>query len=541
MNNIKLLDCTLRDGGYVVDTVFGDYVIKGVLKKLINSKIDVIEIGYIKDGIRKEGSTTFSCFQEILEFLPSVKPYHTKYAVMIEYNKFDLTKIITAQESKIDIIRICFFKNDRLKVMEYAQTMMNNGYEVYLQPMNTLGYSDFELLELIEETNKLCPKALYIVDSFGSMYPDDLERIYSIMNHNLKKEIYLGLHSHNNLQLSFMLVQNFVQLSTNKRNIVVDASCQGIGRGAGNACTELVVDYLIRKQNKHYDLDEILDILDRYISVIRKNHEWGYSIPYFISGMYDVHVNNISYLLHKHTLKAKDMRYVISCIDKNSENRYDYDFLENTVINYLSNEIQDNDILESLSKIFCNKKVLLLAPGTSITTQRDIILNYIEKEQPLIISVNSVLPDYSVDFAFFSNKLRYEFAEEKYFDLLTQNKLILTSNIKVEAKDNEQLLNYNSLIQRGWKYFDNSTVMCLNLMSKLNVSEIALAGFDGYKVSDDLSDSYFDKDMQNSLTLHDKEILFKEMNEIFEYFVKTHKDIKFYSITKTIYHHVMTY
>ena len=177
-----------------------------------------------------------------------------------------------------------------------------------------------ELLELVELTNQLKPSAFYIVDSYGSMYCDDLQRIYSLLNHNLLEEICIGLHSHNNLQLSFMLIQELINLSLNKRNIIVDASASGIGRGAGNANTELVVDYLNRKMNKTYDINEILDILDSYILPIRQAHSWGYNIPHFISGMYSVHVNNISYLLNKHNLKAKDMRIIVESLIKTQKN-----------------------------------------------------------------------------------------------------------------------------------------------------------------------------------------------------------------------------
>ena len=88
MNKIKLLDCTLRDGGYVVETIFGDYVIKGITQKLTDANVDIVEIGYVKNGARKDGSTTFSCMEEISAFLPVNKNENTQYAVMIEYNMY---------------------------------------------------------------------------------------------------------------------------------------------------------------------------------------------------------------------------------------------------------------------------------------------------------------------------------------------------------------------------------------------------------------------------------------------------------------------
>lgn len=514
MNDIKVLDCTLRDGGYVVDTIFGDFTIKGVIQKLTNAKIDVIEIGYIKDCTRKDGSTTFSCFQEIMPLLPKEKPAFIKYAVMIEYGTFDLKKLIPADESSIEIIRLCFFKNDVPKIHEFAKSMMDMGYEIYLQPMDTLGYSDAELLDLVEESNKIQPKALYIVDSYGSMYSEDLEKIYFLINTNLDSNIYFGLHSHNNLQMSFMLVQKFIDLNKTKRNVVVDSSCAGIGRGAGNANTELVIDYLNRHFGKSYELNEILDILDTYILAIQKDHSWGYSTPYFISGMYSVHVNNINYLLKKHNLKAKDMNIIISNIDKNAEKRYDYDKLENLVINYQSKDIDDSSNIKNLQDAFKGKKILLVAPGSSINKESAKIADFISSFHPIVICVNSLIPELNPDYLFFSNILRYEYAEEKYPELFDKYKRIITSNIKLNPSDDEFTINYHQLIKQGWKNFDNSTIMCLRLLAKLHVKDISIAGLDGYDLKNTTVSNYVDNNILINLSVDDKRCLNEELAEM---------------------------
>ncbi len=530
MNKIKLLDCTLRDGGYVVETIFGDYVIKGITQKLTDANVDIVEIGYVKNGARKDGSTTFSCMEEISAFLPVNKNENTQYAVMIEYNMFDLNKLITSKKSGIDIVRICFFKNDRFSVIDYAKKIMSKGYKVFLQPMDTLGYSDLELLELVELTNQLKPSAFYIVDSYGSMYCDDLQRIYSLLNHNLLEEICIGLHSHNNLQLSFMLIQELINLSLNKRNIIVDASASGIGRGAGNANTELVVDYLNRKMNKTYDINEILDILDSYILPIRQAHSWGYNIPHFISGMYSVHVNNISYLLNKHNLKAKDMRIIVESIDKNSEKRYDYDALENSLVSYFSKSIDDSIAMSELKNIFADRSILLVAPGKSVKEEYAKVKKVINAFNPVVVCINAVIPDIKPDFIFYSNILRYEYSKENFHNIFVNTNKIVTSNIKTEKDVNEFIVNYNLLIKRGWKYFDNSTIMCLRLLAKLGAEKIFIAGFDGYS-SD--SSNYIDNNIVLNLSINDKKVLNKELSAMFNDFLKKHEDIELNIVTNT--------
>lgn len=515
MDSIKLLDCTLRDGGYVVNTIFGDFVIRGISKKLQEANIDIIELGYIKDCVYKEGSSTFSCFEDLKEILPKEKSIHTKYAVMIEYNTFNLDKLIPSKMSNIDIVRICYFKSDRYKVIEYAKKIKEYGYSIYLQPMNTLGYSDKEIIELIDIANELMPEALYIVDSYGSMYTDDLEHLFNLIHHNLNKQISIGLHSHNNLQLSYMLIQKIIDLSTNKRGVLIDSSVKGIGRGAGNACTELVVNFLNKTQCKNYNLDIILDIYDSYIYNIEKTCPWGYNIPHFISGIYNVHVNNIAYLLNKHNLKTKDIKYIISEIDNSSEKRYDYAKLEELVLSYVSKDVDDLENLNKLKSLISDRKILLMAPGKTIIKHKKQIEDFIKENNPVVIGINSIIPNFKYDFVFYSNKLRYEHSKEKYEKEFNIYNKILTSNIKINNTKKEFIVNYNGLVKRGWKYFDNSTIMCIRLLMKIGYNHLTITGFDGYNENNENND-YVDKDIVINLSKNEKKLINQEIKTMLE-------------------------
>lgn len=533
VSEVKVLDCTLRDGGYVVNTIFQDYVIKGIVQKLVNSNIDIIELGYLKDCTRALGSTTCNSLDEMSCFLPSKRNKNTKYAVMVEYNTLDLSKLTQKCNSEIDIIRICFFKKDRFEIFDYVKNIINKGFEVYLQPMDTINYNDSELLELVDITNKLGVSALYIVDSYGSMYEENLEHIYSILNHNLLNNISIGIHSHNNLQMSFMLVQNLIKISKGERNVIVDASCGGIGRGAGNACSELIVDYCNRKLKKDYNIDEILDILDSYISKIQKKHQWGYSTPYFISGKYSVHVNNISYLLSKHNLKAKDIKFVISQIDKDADKRYDYAELENIIVNYNSTKNRIVDNLDDLRNIFADSHILVCAPGKSILKESNKIQNYIVENDPIVVSVNAFIPNLKTDYIFYSNILRYEYSKEKYPEEFSNVQKILSSNIKQNSGQNEYIVDYYSLIKRGWKFFDNSTILCLRLLKNLGVKNISIAGFDGYLL-DQNSGNYVDDEILFNLSERDKIQLNKDLSEMLKDFKTKNTDVHIQFITDSL-------
>ena len=191
----------------------------------------------------------------------------------------------------------------------------NKGYKVFFQAANTLAYSDDDLIELAEAMNEVDPMSVSIVDTFGAMYKDDLERIVKILDEKLDTNIKLGFHSHNNQQLSFALTIDFIEMFENsERKIIVDSSLCGMGRGAGNTTTELITSYLNRKRSCNYNLDSIMESIDTYMSYFLENYHWGYSTPYFIAGLYCCHVNNIAYLLKNHRTNAKDMRNIIESL-----------------------------------------------------------------------------------------------------------------------------------------------------------------------------------------------------------------------------------
>ena len=197
------------------------------------------------------------------------------------------------------------------------------GYLLFVQGVNSLAYSDRELLDIIDVMNEIKPYSFGIVDTYGSMYLDDIVHYYNLVDYNLDNQIRIDVHSHNNFQLAFAFAQEIVRLANGKRNIILDATLNGMGKCAGNLNTELVVDYLNRKKNYNYDIDLILDIIDRYIYPIKNNKDWGYSIPGFMAGIYKLHPNNIIYLTEKYRLNSRDIKYIVSSIAVEKRQKYE--------------------------------------------------------------------------------------------------------------------------------------------------------------------------------------------------------------------------
>lgn len=530
---VQLLDCTLRDGAYIVDAKFGTPAMKGIIKKMQDSNVDIIECGWLKDKPHTAG-TTFYHIPSDLEQYMTEKNSQTTYVAMIDWDRYDLGSLPEYDGKSIDAIRVVFPQNKFKEGISLGRVIKEKGYKVYFQAANTLGYSDEELIALTEEVNRAEPVCLSIVDTFGAMYGDDLEHIISVLDKHLKKDVKLGFHSHNNQQLSFALTMQFVNsLCDRGRNCIVDSSLCGMGRGAGNATTELVANFLNRKYSGNYDMNVIMDAIDMYMQYFHRNYEWGYSTPYFIAGMYCTHVNNISYLLENHRTNARDMRNIIESLTADERRKYDYDLLESKYIDYQNKMVDDESGLDRLSVEFKQREVLLLLPGKSVIEEKKKIDNYINEHHPIVIGVNAVLEGYSYDYLFFSNKVRYQYAEEIYPKLFHSFHKIVASNVKTDSGRNEILVNFNLLVKRGWEHFDNSGIMCLRLLNKLHVSNVMMAGFDGFEGSHDRS--YADASLPHinpGMGWEELNVEIRDMLKDFRDATKNYMQIKFITDSK---------
>ena len=414
----------------------------------------------------------------------------------------------------LDAIRVVFPHGKHAEGIAVGKKLMAKGYKVFFQAANTMAYSDRDLLDLAEAVNEAGPVALSVVDTFGAMYGEDLERIVGMLHRHLDGGVALGFHSHNNRQLSFALTMKFVELLRDSdREAIVDASLCGMGRGAGNATTELVASFLNEKHHGHYDMDAIMDAIDTYMQGFQERFAWGYSTPYFIAGLYQCHVNNIAYLLSNHRTNAKDMRQIIASLTQEQRRHYDYDLLESKYMENQDRQVEDETVMLGLKERLSGRTVLLVAPGKSSMMEQGRIKEIIAAEAPVVIAVNAILAGYDYDFLFFTNSTRYEYASGAYGDIFDKTEKVLLSNIKTKAEAGEHIMGFNRAIKRGWPHFDNAVICCLRLLDKLDVQNVKLAGFDGFKTK--YNESYADASLPTLNPGNDWDGLNKEIAEIF--------------------------
>lgn len=517
MKNVNVLDCTLRDGAYLVDKKFGVNIIKGIIDGLVKSGIDIIEIGFLQNEGSGEGKTVYKNAKEAQMYIPPEKE-SSEFAVLADYSRYSVENLDVCDGQSFTIVRACFFKKECQYITEFCREIKHKGYKVYVQPVDILGYSDMELIELINKVNAIEPDCFSIVDTFGSMYINDLRRVYSLIAHNLKPDIKIGLHSHNNLQMSNALAQEFINMAADKRKIVIDTTLCGMGRGAGNTPTELVVQYINTVLAQAYDMDMILDTIDQYLDTIRSKCEWGYSVPYFIAGCYGAHVNNVKYLMEKNSISSKAMRHILNAIGSEKCKRYDYDLLEKEYVGYIESDIDDTAVIQYLEAAFKDKIIVILAPGKSITDYQEDVKKYIRVTDAIVIAVNFIPDCIGTDYLYLSNIKRYNYWKKtEQFNTVEK---ICTSNI--EDSDIKNVVSCERLIKSGWSHTDNSMLMVLRLLDYIDAKEVAVAGFDGFS-SDKDSANYLSEDMELFQPRENANLLNEEIAQMLKEFTRTRK------------------
>lgn len=533
---VSVLDCTLRDGGRIIDCAFKDATIKEMSYKMAEAKIDIVEVGFLRDWRDVTYSSNSTFFTDVEQIIPFVhKPNNTIFVAFIDFGMFDFESLKDFDGRSIDGIRVGFTKEDfseqKTEIINCMNIVKEKGYKLFVQGVNSLAYTDKEMLEVIEMVNDVCPYSFGIVDTYGAMYPEDLSKIFTLIHGNMLKDVSIDFHSHNNYQMSFALAQQMISLAQGKRDIIIDATLNGMGKVAGNLNTELIIDYLLRKCNHDYEFNLICDLIDDYIYPFKDNYEWGYSIPSLMSGIYQCHPNNVIYLTSKFRLQSRDIKNLISMIEPQKRQSYDYDNIEQLYMEYCGTKLDDSQALSCIRNEMRGKKVLVLVPGKSLNVNSEQIEELSGDGEVVTVSVNFVAD--GSDYVFFGNKKRYFNSKNK-----REGKVcIVASNIEPDNSA-DLAVNYYDLINKGYKYFENSTMMLLYLLRRIGVEEIYLAGFDGF--CSNLSDNYIDDSFQNDRHKGEFDQINREVSDMVEEYVRSVRyKCKITFLTPSIYENAL--
>lgn len=510
MRSIKILDCTLRDGGHITSGVFGETAIKLIIQRLVEAKIDIIEVGFLWQDYTDKNTARYFNIADVRKYLPENRGF-SSFSLMADF--IDLEHLEPC-DGTIEYIRLSF-KRSRLEwALTTARPLIDKGYKVFINPVNCNVYGDKEYIELIEKVNGLKPFGFSIVDTFGVMRKSDLSERYYLVEHNLDKDITLGLHLHENLGLAYSLAQHFTDIAVPTRNITIDSSLLGMGRVPGNLCTEYIVDYLNNYYDKQYVTEPIFDAIDEYIQPIKDEKPWGYAIPYALSAKYDLHRTYAEYLINKRRLKTKDIQRILQLVDKKEAELFNEDYIEGLYRNYLNVTLDSTPAIQSLTKYFedVHRDVLVLCPGSSLENHKEKIIAFVADKNPIVISVNFI-PDFvKPDFVFCANIKRVDAILEN----IENGKLIVTSNLEQEAIKGDYVVAYNDLVYFGDVYCEDSTLMLLKLLQLAHIHASYIAGFDGGKVGQRLE--FYGKDLPSASSTNSPEIVGKILHASFRDF-----------------------
>ncbi|MDF2986004.1 MAG: putative 4-hydroxy-2-ketovalerate aldolase [Eubacterium sp.] len=527
MSNIKILDCTLRDGGYINDWSFGERTIKNVIKKLSQSKVDIIECGFLTDEYFDKNKSLYNDVSKIRDYIKPKNP-NTLYVGMIAYPEITIDKIAGFDGKSLDGIRVTFHEHEIDEALLLSRQLMEKGYKVFIQPVGTTSYTDSGLILLIKKVNELKPFAFYLVDTLGVMFKNDLMRLYYLVDNNLEKSIAIGFHSHNNLQLSFSNAQELIQLHT-RREIIIDSSVFGMGRGAGNLSTELITQYINVNDKKRYNIEPLLEIVDEHIGQIFMQYQWGYSVPYYIAAINNCHPNYASYLINKQTISVKSINTILKKLSDSKKALFDKEYIEQLYIQYQKHLVDDSAALETIKNIVAKRHILIMCPGKSLKTETIKIEKYIQRNNPYIICVNFIPEYFRCDAIFFSNSKRFAACYEELGNLEGIS-VILTSNIHVEEQNTFVTMNYSDLLIEDGEISDNSGLMLINLLRRIEIKNVSIAGLDGYRA--DVRDNYYTQDIVNN---SDVEELLNKNTAIKRYLNNVRNFISIKYITPSIY------
>ena len=281
---IKVLDCTVRDGGLINNHQFSDEFVRELYKTLTLAGVDYMEFGYRSSRELVDesqfGPWKFCDDEKIAEVIDGIES-NVKVSIMADAHRIKEQVFRPVDESPVDLIRVATYVKDVDKAINLVHRLHDLGYETTVNIMAISTESEFALIEALDQLAQCPTGTVYVVDSYGALYSEQIDYYVKLYREHLPgKE--LGIHCHNNQQLAF---GNTVEAIIKGANYL-DASMFGIGRGAGNCTLELLLGFL---KNPKFSLSPVLQYIQDYMIPLRQEIEWGYLIPFMITGILNEH------------------------------------------------------------------------------------------------------------------------------------------------------------------------------------------------------------------------------------------------------------
>jgi 4-hydroxy 2-oxovalerate aldolase len=497
---VQILDCTIRDGGYINNWHFDKKVVREAYRACSKAGVDYVEIGY--KGTEKHfdkakyGLWRFTPEEAIREAVKNTSG--AKLSVMADHGKISAEDFIDRKDSVVALIRIAAHGTglkDALKTLEQLKT---KGYEVALNAMGYSNYTDAQRREFASIVKGAGLDFVYIADSYGSIYPNEIKGLFEPILE--VPGIQVGFHPHNNLQMAFANTLEAIQCGVH----VVDSTIYGMGRAAGNMQTEVLVSFLEKMYPDRYNAIPLLNLIDQYFVPLQKEMPWGYQLPYMLSGMFQCHPDYAKTLVDQREYTIEDVWKAMRYIKEKNPVGY-----SKTVLSEFINEGHIGSLGETAKSSaaaipggnghgkaavpYLNRHTgrdfLVLANGPSLKEYKPKIERFIAEYNPIILGANFLGGLFTPDYHAFNNKRRFaEYAES----VAPESKLLLGQYIPEELIRDYVRRDYERLFYRDdFAEFDIAdgvittncrtiSVLLLGVAIAMGAKRVFAAGMDGY-------------------------------------------------------------
>jgi len=495
----KILDCTIRDGGYLNDWSFKDSLVRDLYSAVSKSGTDYVEIGFRNSkeytDTSKLGIWTTTP-ESVVEGVVKNNS-GSKVSLMIDYGKEDLDSIPNSSESKVSLYRVAAHKNKILDSLSLVEKIADKGYEVALQLMGVSRYNENDFVRIIKPIKDSKLTYLYFADSYGSILPNEIEGYIEILRETDK---LLGFHPHNNMQLALANTLEAIDLGID----IVDGTVAGMGRGAGNMQLETLIAFFQKSiSEEKYNVLPILELINRHFLSLKSKHPWGYSLPYMISGVYEVHPNYAK-SLSEGNYSIEDTRLALKVINELDSTGFDGDILSKiSGTGFIGNHLKSSKLKESKNKK-ANKiatpdyfgrhedrNFLVLVNGPSLVEYKSQINRFIDELNPILIGTNWLGGHFTPDYHVFNNK---DIFEKHLNEVSKESTLLLSSSFEkkyiLDKTDlNHEIIKTSNLSDNHFNIdkgvlninFEAVSVLSIAVSIAMGASQVYIAGMDGYK------------------------------------------------------------
>tara|TARA_B100000795_G_C22806749_1_gene445499 strand:+ start:4323 stop:5936 length:1614 start_codon:yes stop_codon:yes gene_type:complete len=493
--NIKLLDCTLRDGGYYNNWEFSDDLVKEYLNVMSLSPVEYVEVGLRSSkNIGFKGPYAFSTdiFLESLNI-----PDGIKIGVMVNASEFtscfgeDLINKISslfshAHSSKVQLVRIASHLEEFEHSLKMVSIFKNLGYEVGLNIMQISEASDEQMVKFSINASDSNLDVLYFADSLGNLKPKNIDHIIAKLKSGWSGSI--GIHTHDNMGLAMSNSQQAISSGATW----IDSTITGMGRGPGNLQTEYsLIEFVASEDNSNYS--SVLRLIEDYFSPLKEKYKWGKNPFYYLSGLYSIHPTFIQEAISDQRYDEVEILSLIEHLKEVGGTKYS----KNISIAQMNIYNQEIDGKWSPKDDFESKNVLILGNGPSLKDHSRGIEQFIKKTNPIVISLNqnNSIDDDLINFQAACHPMRV-IADISNYQTMKRPLIIpfgsLPDLIKSKLKNCEILdfglcTNENSFVYKEKSANIPLPLVFAYVLSIANsgkASDIFLAGFDGYEKDD---------------------------------------------------------